>query len=119
MKVLLTAKMREAIATRGGTLGAKMMEIAEFYVDSYARMYPGIDGCGLHDPLAVAIAEDPSLAKVEPMCVDVELSGALTRGQTVADRRRTAVDRRNADVCLEVDAEQFARRFVEVFTESV
>ena len=116
MKVLLTAKMREAIASRGGKLGATMMEIARFYVDAYARMYPGIDGCGLHDPLAVAIAEDPSLAKLERMCVDVELSGALTRGQTVADRRRTSLDRRNADVCLEVDAERFAWRFVEAFT---
>jgi purine nucleosidase len=30
MKVLLTAKMRETTATRGGALGVKMMEIAEF-----------------------------------------------------------------------------------------
>ena len=92
-----------------------MMEIAQFYVDAYAAMYPGIDGCGLHDPLAVAIAEDPSLATIERMCVDIELAGALTRGQTVADRRRTAVDRRNADVCMEVDGERFAERFVAAF----
>jgi purine nucleosidase len=111
MKVLLTAAMRAEIAARGG-VGAKMMEIAQFYVDAYARMYPGIDGCGLHDPLAVAIAEDPGLAVVERMCVDVELAGALTRGQTVADRRRTAEPRRNADVCMEVDGAEFGRRFV-------
>ena len=37
------------------------MQITEFYVNSYKTMYPGIDGCGLHDPLAVAIAEDPAL----------------------------------------------------------
>jgi purine nucleosidase len=94
-------------------LGAKMMEIAQFYVEAYAKMYPGIEGCGLHDPLAVAIAEDPSLATFERMCVDVELNGALTRGQTVADRRRTAVERTNADVCIAVDADRFADRFVE------
>ena len=111
MKVLLTAAMRAEIAG-GGDVGAKMMQIAQFYVDAYARMYPGIDGCGLHDPLAVAIAEDPGLAVVERMCVDIELAGALTRGQTVADRRRTAVDRRNADVCMEVDGAEFGRRFV-------
>lgn len=115
MKVLLNAKMRETIATGGGTVGAKMMEIAQFYVEAYAKMYPGIDGCGLHDPLAVAIAEDPSLATLERLCVDVELAGVLTRGQTVADRRRNAVDRRNADVCMHVDADRFARRFVEIF----
>ena len=50
--------MREKIAAAVGPVGARMMEIAQFYVDAYARMYPGVDGCGLHDPLAVAIAED-------------------------------------------------------------
>jgi purine nucleosidase len=115
MGVRLTAAMRDEIARGGGRVGATMMRIAQFYVDSYATMYPGIDGCGLHDPLAVAIAEDPSLAVTERMCVDIELAGALTRGSTVADRRRTAIDRRNADVCLEADGERFARRFVEAF----
>jgi purine nucleosidase len=93
------------------------MEIAKFYVDSYATMYPGIAGCGLHDPLAVAIAEDRSLVKTERMCVDMELAGTLTRGQVVADRRRTAAGRENADVCLEVDGERFCDRFVAAFTK--
>jgi inosine-uridine nucleoside N-ribohydrolase len=114
MKVLLTKQMREEIAA-AGDVGATIMAIADFYVRSYETMYPGIGGCGLHDPLAVAIAEDPSLATTEYMCVDVELAGQLTRGQTVADRRNTAFDRRNADVCLEVDSERFSRRFVAGF----
>jgi purine nucleosidase len=116
MKVLLTGAMRATIAAEGGPVGAKMMEIAQFYVNAYARMYPGIDGCGLHDPLAVAIAEDPTLARMERMCVDVELAGALTRGQVVADRRRTAEPRTNADVCVDVDIGAFSRRFVQAFT---
>jgi inosine-uridine nucleoside N-ribohydrolase len=117
MKVLLTKPMREEIAAGGG-IGATMMEVADFYVRSYETMYPGIDGCGLHDPLAVAIAEDPSLTTTERMCVDIELAGPLTRGQTVADRRRTAADRRNADVCLQIDTERFSRRFVAALKSS-
>ncbi|HLW90223.1 MAG TPA: nucleoside hydrolase [Roseiarcus sp.] len=113
MKVLLTKAMREDIARSGGRVGATMMEIAEFYVASYETMYPGIAGCGLHDPLAVAIAEDPSLATTERMSVDIELAGALTRGQTVADRRRTAREKQNADVCIAVDVDRFSQRFVE------
>src|SRR4029079_11307752 len=112
MKVLLTRPMRAEIAA-GGQVGATMMRIADFYVRSYETMYPGIAGCGLHDPLAVAIAEDPSLARTERMCVDIELHGTLTRGQTVADRRRTASGRENAEVCLSVDADRFSARFVE------
>jgi inosine-uridine nucleoside N-ribohydrolase len=50
---------------------------------------------------------------MERMCVDIELCGGLTRGATIADRRRTAEARRNADVCLAVDGERFSRRFVE------
>jgi len=78
-------------------------------------LFPGIDGCGLHDPLAAAIAEDPSPATAERMCVDIELNGARTPGQRVAARRPTAFHQRNAEVCMTVDADRFARRFVEVF----
>jgi purine nucleosidase len=112
MKVLLTAPMREEIAA-SGPVGATMMRIADFYVRAYERMHPGIAGCGLHDPLAVAIAQDKTLATTERMCVDVELSGALTRGATIADRRRNvSPERLNADVCLAVDGGRFSRLFV-------
>lgn len=116
MKVLLTGEMRKTIAARS-PLGATLMQIAQFYVDAYARMYPGFDGCGLHDPLAVAIAEDPSLARTERMCVDIELAGTRTRGQAIADRRRTSEPLRNADVCVEVDTAEFSRRFVAIFED--
>jgi purine nucleosidase len=113
MKALLTAPMRAAIA-ESGRVGATMMEIANFYVRAYETMHPAIAGCGLHDPLAVAIAEDKSFATVERMCVDVELCGALTRGAAIADRRRNvAAERRNADVCVDVDGTRFSRLFVE------
>jgi purine nucleosidase len=49
--------------------------MTEFYVTAYKNMYPGIEGCGLHDPLAVAVAEDSSLARTERIFVDVELHG--------------------------------------------
>src|SRR6201988_1037755 len=39
----------------------------------------------LHDPLAAAVALDPSLVQTRAATVDVELTGTLTRGMTVAD----------------------------------
>ena len=113
MQVLLTREMSAAIASGGGKVGRTLMEISKFYVSSYATMYPGIAGCGMHDPLAVAIAEDRSLVRTERMCVDIELAGTLTRGMVVADRRRSGVGRENADVCLDVDAARFNDRFTE------
>jgi len=71
-----------------------------------------IAGCGLHDPLAVAVAEDPSLARTERMFVDVELHGEFTRGQTIADRRLTAVARHNADVCMDINRPRFLANFL-------
>ncbi len=41
----------------------------------------------LHDPLAAAVALDPDLVRCRPGTVDVELTGTLTRGMTVADWR--------------------------------
>ena len=87
------------------------MRMTEFYVKAYKSMYPGIAGCGLHDPLAVAVAEDPSLARTERMFVDVELHGEFTRGQTIADRRRTADALHNADVCMDIDRPRFLANF--------
>jgi purine nucleosidase len=112
MTTLLSTAMIDEVAREGDEAAKLLMRMADFYVRSYKTMYPGIQGCGLHDPLAVAVAEDPSLAKTERMLVDVELNGALTRGQTVADRRRTAEHHYHAQVCMSVDRARFEIDFL-------
>lgn len=110
-------------------------------VAHYMRSYRGVFGrnvCPLHDPLAVAIALDPSLATTLPTRVEVETQGAFTRGLTVVERRQlyrlTLTPQRdadgprplpplpqprgvNADVCLDVDVEAFIARFIEGVTK--
>lgn len=39
----------------------------------------------MHDPFAAAVALDPSIAETRSYPVDVELTGSLTRGTTIAD----------------------------------
>ena len=112
MTTLLSTSMMDEVSREGDEAAKTLMRMTEFYVNAYETMYPGIAGCGLHDPLAVAVAEDPSLAKTERMFVDVELHGELTRGQTVADRRRTAVAHHNADVCMDMDRPRFEANFL-------
>lgn len=112
MTTLFSTDMADEVQRDGDEAAKILMRMAEFYVSAYKTMYPGIAGCGLHDPLAVAIAEDPSLARTERMFVDVELHGEFTRGQTVADRRRTAAPLHNADVCMEVDRARFLAGFL-------
>jgi len=112
MTTLFSTDMLDEVAREGDEAAKTLMRITEFYVKAYKCMYPGIEGCGLHDPLAVAVAEDPSLAKTERMFVDVELHGELPRGQTVADRRRTALAHHYVDVCMDIDRPRFEANFL-------
>ena len=66
----------------------------------------------LHDPLAAAVALDPELVRCRQTTVDVELTGTLTRGMTVADWRGHWGRRPNALIGMEVDPTVFFDRFI-------
>jgi purine nucleosidase len=66
----------------------------------------------LHDPLAAAVALDPDLVQYRPATVDVELTGRLTRGMTVADWSGHWGREPNALVGVEVDPGVFFDRFI-------
>jgi purine nucleosidase len=119
MKTLFSAAMVEHVAANGSRAAATLMQMSHFYLEAYESFYPGIGGCALHDPLAVAVAEDASLVGTEAMFVDVECTGELTRGQTVADRRRIAGVVPNMAVCMTVDADRFTRRFVDALAHGL
>jgi inosine-uridine nucleoside N-ribohydrolase len=66
-------------------------------------------GIVLHDPLAMAVALDPSLVTFEPLSVEVECKGKLTRGLSLADRREIPSPRKRGPTCrvaVDVDAER-------------
>jgi purine nucleosidase len=83
-----------------------------WYYEFHER-YDGFYGAFIHDPLAVAAALDRGLITTEPLYVDVETSGELTTGMTVADRRRLTGRPPNLDVAAEADVETFLARLVE------
>jgi purine nucleosidase len=67
----------------------------------------------MHDPLAVAAAIDPSLIGAQRVTVDIETTGALTSGMTVADWRGVWGRPPNADVAIEVEASRFVADFLD------
>ncbi|WP_272939081.1 nucleoside hydrolase [Mycolicibacterium diernhoferi] len=67
----------------------------------------------LHDPLAAAVALDPDLVLYQQATVDVELTGTLTRGMTVADWRGHWGRDHNARIGIGVDPAAFFDRFIE------
>jgi purine nucleosidase len=84
----------------------------------------GIPGCWLHDPLAVAVAHDPSLVRTERLEVGVELRGEATYGQTLGRRAGIAGGIRPprggpVDVALEVDEPRFLQRFLPSLTRAL
>jgi purine nucleosidase len=67
----------------------------------------------LHDPLAAAVALDPGLVQTRASTVDVELTGTLTRGMTIADWSGRWGRESNAHVGVGVDPAAFFDRFIE------
>jgi inosine-uridine nucleoside N-ribohydrolase len=102
-------------------------KIARFYIERSERN--GWDGAAMYDPLAVAVAFDPTLVTMKDMHVDVETRGEFTRGETVANRNLEneknvlhgdhyeieGYDKlaANAQVCVASDATRFLAMFVE------
>jgi purine nucleosidase len=67
----------------------------------------------LHDPLAAAVALDPDLVQCRPAAIDVELTGTLTRGMTIADWSNRWGREPNALIGIDVDSSVFFNRFIE------
>lgn len=109
--------LEEAMKTRPDDKYLKFIkEITGFYMDFYQRN-EGLNGCYLHDPLAVGYAMDPSLCQTEQYHVEIEYQGVFTSGMTVADYRPTRLFKDKMKevtwVCYKVDAERFERQFYE------
>ena len=112
MKTLFTGAMMDDLAARGDAGTRAVVQASRFYLAAYQAQYPDITGCALHDPLAVAVAEDPGLVTIERLQCDVECVGEITRGQVIADRRRTGKTVPNVDVCVDVDVPRFMEMFL-------
>lgn len=76
----------DRMRTLGNRTGEVAAELTEFYAGQL-RTLSGVDGAYLHDPCAVAWLIDPGVIAGRDLHVEVELSGAFTRGMTVCDYR--------------------------------
>ena len=74
--------------------------------------------CILHDPLAVGLAIDPTLAEFENFAVDIETDGKLTTGMLVVDRRERPSEQQARDR-VSAATQVAARRFLDLFLDRV
>lgn len=124
----LTRRHLSRLTKSTSPIAKAVAEMGDFYIAFSEGL--GFSGADLHDPLAVGLAIDKTLAKVlRPMHVDVETKGELTYGETVVNRyllleavedmgdHYEIVDfprvEPNAEVPLVVDGERFVEMFLE------
>ena len=115
---LMDADDLERMRTAGTRAGKYLAAITPFYMDFYERIL-GYRACAMHSALTTAIVGSPELVTRSLQApVRIELTGTLTRGMTVADRRsrnaREPLPGRDVEIPLEVDSTAFKRRFFEL-----
>lgn len=110
---MLTPDENAAIRAHDTATSRFVADIQKPVLALWERLY-GYPMVCLPDPLAVAVALDPSIAQYERVVMDIELTGELTRGMTVVDRRPDG-DPPNVSVVTEADR----ARFIAMLHESV
>lgn len=89
----------------GESRGALFLkQLLPFYFRAH-HQFLGIEGMRLREVVALAHVARPALFRIQPLEVDVELKGELTRGMTVFDRSAQSSGKTNASVLVEVDAQ--------------
>ncbi|WKD59097.1 nucleoside hydrolase [Corynebacterium caspium] len=112
LQTLLTYEHTAKWRASGSRAGTYLADITDYYIKAYETTAPYLGGCGLHDPLAVGIAVDPSLATLLPHNLKVETSGP-TRGRTIGNEKRLNDPIKNTKVAVGVDVQRFLKEFME------
>lgn len=101
---MITFENFNRLAIGTSRAAAFLQKLLPFYFRAH-HQFLGVEGIWLREVVALAAVTRPGLFRVEPMPVDVEVQGDLTRGMTVFDRRPHLAGKANAVVALEVDAQ--------------
>ena len=87
-------------------------DATRFYMEFHDQ-YQKIEGCVINDPLALALTFAPELCTYQELPVDVDISGEISMGKTVADFYNYGKKPANMKVALGVRARDFIDLFVE------
>lgn len=105
MQVLVEQEQYAELAGIDTPLGRLVNDWLLFY-EKLHRNSMGVGGA-MHDPLALAVAIDPTLIKVRPAHIGVDLGGTYAFGATVADYWGERGEKDNAQIAYEVDSARF------------
>ena len=101
-QALATPEVIEKISAIKTKPAKFVLEMLEFFGKMY-KQAQGFTYPPVHDPCAVAYVINPELIKTKRVPVDIELTGTLTLGMTVADFRFPPDDNCHTQVATELD----------------
>lgn len=105
-QALATPDVVAKISEVGTSCSQFVVELLDFFGKTY-KQAQGFDAPPVHDPCAVAYVIDPTVMTTQRVPVDIELSGTLTLGMTVADFRYPAPDDCHTQVAVKLDHDKF------------
>lgn len=117
LQTLLTYAHTKRWRQLGTPAGDFLADATDYYIKAYEETAPHLGGCGLHDPLAVAVAIDPSLITALPLRLKVDLEGP-TRGRTIGDETRLSErEQCPTRAAVMVETERFVDEFMRRITD--
>lgn len=105
-QALATPDVVERIAAIDTVPARFVGELLEFFGATYLESQ-GFEHPPVHDPCPVAYVIDQSVMTVRKTPLDIELTGTLTLGMTVADFRAPAPDDCTTQVAVDLDRDKF------------
>lgn len=109
---LLTSVDVERLNKIDSPIARFVRDATAVYMEFYKK-YEGFNGCALHDPLTLATIIAPKLLTFEEHYVDVDISGGISMGGTLADFMKVAKKPANVKVALGVRGREFVELFIE------
>ncbi|MGJ8720819.1 MAG: nucleoside hydrolase [Salinibacterium amurskyense] len=103
---LATEEVAASIAAVGTGPARFVGELLEFFGATYLEAQ-GFEHPPVHDPCAVAYLIDPTVMETAKVPLDVELTGSITLGMTVADFRAPAPADCTTQVARSIDVPKF------------
>jgi purine nucleosidase len=88
-----------------------VVEATRFYMEFHDE-FQKIEGCVINDPLALALTFAPQLCTYQELPVDVDISGGISMGKTVADFYNYSKKPATMRVAVGVRARDFMELFI-------
>jgi len=98
------------------SLSQPIKDMMKPYIEGIQK-FEKASGALMYDPLAAYFLINPSAYELIPMDIKVETNSELTRGMTVADRRKWGEKKNNINVVNKINKEAFISDFISILNK--